>query len=42
MTFLETERLLFRTHQAKDEADFVRMQIDPEVRRYVAWPLAMP
>jgi [ribosomal protein S5]-alanine N-acetyltransferase len=35
MTFLETERLLFRTHEAKDEADFVRMQIDPEVRRYV-------
>jgi len=35
MTFLETERLLFRPHEAQDEADFVRMQIDPEVRRYV-------
>jgi [ribosomal protein S5]-alanine N-acetyltransferase len=42
MIFLETERLLFRTHQAEDEADFVGMQTDPEVRRYVGgqpWPL---
>src|ERR1700728_542812 len=33
--FLETERLLFRPHEAADEADFVRMQTDSEVRRYV-------
>jgi ribosomal-protein-alanine N-acetyltransferase len=42
MIFLETERLLFRTHEAKDEADFVGMHTDSEVRRYVggqAWPL---
>jgi [ribosomal protein S5]-alanine N-acetyltransferase len=42
MIFLETERLLFRTHAAKDEAEFVGMHTDPEVRRYVggqAWPL---
>lgn len=42
MTFLETQRLLFRTHEAKDEADFVGMQTDAEVRRYVGgkpWPL---
>jgi [ribosomal protein S5]-alanine N-acetyltransferase len=42
MIFLETERLLFRTHEAKDEADFVGMHTDPEVRRYVGgqpWPL---
>jgi RimJ/RimL family protein N-acetyltransferase len=39
--FLETPRLLFRSHQADDEEDFVQMQTDPEVRRYVggkAWP----
>jgi ribosomal-protein-alanine N-acetyltransferase len=35
MAFLETERLLFRSHEAEDEADFVRMQTDSEVRRYV-------
>ncbi len=35
MTLLETERLLFRSHKVGDEADFVRMQTDPEVRRYV-------
>jgi len=35
MIFVETERLLFRSHEAKDEAEFVRMQTDPEVRRYV-------
>src|SRR5208282_4431783 len=42
MIFLETERLLFRTHEARDEADFVTMHTDPEVRRYVggsAWSL---
>lgn len=42
MIFLETERLLFRTHEARDEADFIGMHTDPEVRRYVggqAWPL---
>ena len=42
MIFLETERLLFRTHEASDEADFVSMHTDPDVRRYVggqAWPL---
>jgi RimJ/RimL family protein N-acetyltransferase len=44
MIFLETERLLFRTHQLADEADFVQMHTDPEVRRYVGgqgrvWPV---
>jgi ribosomal-protein-alanine N-acetyltransferase len=45
MIFLETERLLFRTHEADDEADFVRMHMDSEVRRYIGgqgvsgWPL---
>jgi [ribosomal protein S5]-alanine N-acetyltransferase len=42
MVFLETERLLFRSHEPQDEADFVKMHTDPEVRRYVggqAWPL---
>jgi RimJ/RimL family protein N-acetyltransferase len=44
MIFLETQRLLFRSHEAGDEADFVRMQTDPEVRRYAGgggsgWPL---
>ena len=42
MIFLETERLLFRTHEARDETDFVRMQTDSEVRRYMGgqgWPL---
>jgi hypothetical protein len=41
MIFLETERLLFRTHEAKDEADFVGMHTDAAVRRYVGgqpWP----
>ena len=40
MTFLETARLLFRSHQKDDEEHFVQMQTDPEVRRYVggrAW-----
>lgn len=35
MIFLETNRLLFRSHQANDEDAFLRMQTDPEVRRYV-------
>jgi RimJ/RimL family protein N-acetyltransferase len=42
MAFLETERLLFRSHEAEDEADFISMHTDPEVRRYVggrAWSL---
>ena len=42
MIFLESERLLFRTHEPQDEADFISMQTAPEVRRYVggsAWPL---
>ncbi len=42
VTFLETERLIFRTHAKQDEAEFVQMHTDPEVRRYVggqAWPL---
>jgi ribosomal-protein-alanine N-acetyltransferase len=45
MIFLETERLVFRTHEAADEGDFVRMHTDPEVRRYMGgqgvsgWPV---
>jgi ribosomal-protein-alanine N-acetyltransferase len=42
MIFLETERLLFRTHEDHDEPDFIAMHTDPEVRRYVGgqpWPL---
>ena len=35
MAFLETQRLLFRAHAAEDESEFVRLQTDPEVRRYV-------
>jgi len=41
MIFLETDRLLFRSHELQDEVDFVQMHTDPEVRRYVggsAWP----
>jgi [ribosomal protein S5]-alanine N-acetyltransferase len=41
MIFLETDRLLFRSHEAGDENDFVKIHTDPEVRRYVgglAWP----
>jgi [ribosomal protein S5]-alanine N-acetyltransferase len=41
MIFLETQRLLFRSHEAGDEADFVSMHTDAEVRQYVggqAWP----
>jgi RimJ/RimL family protein N-acetyltransferase len=42
MIFLETERLLFRTHELQDEADFIAMHTDSEVRRYMGgqtWPL---
>jgi len=42
MIFLETARLLFRSHEVGDEADFVSMHTDAEVRRYVggqAWPV---
>jgi len=42
MIFLETERLLFRTHEDSDEPEFIAMHTDPEVRRYVGgqpWPL---
>ena len=42
MIFMETKRLLFRSHEAGDEADFVSMHTDAEVRRYVggqAWPV---
>jgi ribosomal-protein-alanine N-acetyltransferase len=42
MIFLETSRLLFRTHEPEDEADFIKMHTDPEVRRYVGgspWPV---
>jgi len=35
MIFQETPRLLFRSHQAGDEEEFIRMHTDPEVRRYV-------
>jgi len=41
MIFLETGRLLFRSHEAGDEAAFVSVHTDAEVRRYVggqAWP----
>lgn len=39
---METQRLLFRTHEPQDEPDFISMHTDPEVRRYVggrAWSL---
>jgi RimJ/RimL family protein N-acetyltransferase len=42
MIFLETARLLFRSHEAGDEADFLSMHTDVEVRRYAggqAWPV---
>lgn len=42
MIFLETERLIFRTHEEKDRPDFLRMHTDSEVRRYMGgkgWPL---
>ena len=40
--FFETTRLLFRSHEAKDKEEFIRMHTDAEVRRYVggqAWSL---
>lgn len=40
MILLHTDRLLFRTHETRDEAAFVEMHTDLEVRRYVggrAW-----
>jgi ribosomal-protein-alanine N-acetyltransferase len=42
MIYLDTERLLFRSHEAQDEDEFVKMHTDFEVRRFVggrAWPL---
>jgi [ribosomal protein S5]-alanine N-acetyltransferase len=42
MIFTETTRLLFRSHQGRDEEEFIRMHTDAEVRRYVggsAWSL---
>jgi RimJ/RimL family protein N-acetyltransferase len=42
MMFLETARLLFRSHEPQDEPAFLAMHTDPEVRRYVGgqpWPL---
>jgi hypothetical protein len=33
--FFETTRLLFRSHEGRDEEEFIRMHTDPEVRRYV-------
>lgn len=41
MIFLETKRLLIRSHEPQDEEEFAKMHTDPEVRRYVgkrAWP----
>jgi RimJ/RimL family protein N-acetyltransferase len=35
MIFIETQRLLLRQHESKDEQAFVAMQMDPEVRRYI-------
>jgi RimJ/RimL family protein N-acetyltransferase len=42
MTFFETSRLLFRTHEAQDEHGFIQMHTDAEVRRYMGgspWPV---
>jgi RimJ/RimL family protein N-acetyltransferase len=42
MILLETRRLRFRTHEERDEDEFVQMHTDPEVRRYVGgspWPV---
>ena len=42
MIFHETPRLLYRSHRAEDEEEFIRMHTDPEVRLYVggqAWSL---
>lgn len=38
MTFLETDRLLFRPHKPEDEPAFIAMHTDPQVRRYVGGP----
>ncbi|MGB6985742.1 MAG: GNAT family N-acetyltransferase [Candidatus Aquilonibacter sp.] len=41
MELLRTNRLLFRTHEARDEGPFVAMHTDDEVRRFVGgrgWP----
>jgi RimJ/RimL family protein N-acetyltransferase len=35
MVILETERLVFRSHEPDDEEPFVAMQMDPCVRRFV-------
>jgi [ribosomal protein S5]-alanine N-acetyltransferase len=43
MELLRTKRLLFRTHEARDEEPFVAMHTDDEVRRFVGgrgWPEA--
>jgi [ribosomal protein S5]-alanine N-acetyltransferase len=43
MELLRTKRLLFRTHEARDEELFVAMHTDDEVRRFVGgrgWPQA--
>jgi [ribosomal protein S5]-alanine N-acetyltransferase len=40
MIFHESKRLIFRSHEPRDEGDFVTMHTDAEVRRYVggsAW-----
>jgi len=34
VVFLETERLVFRSHEARDEPAFVEMHTDSEVRRF--------
>ena len=35
MVILETERLLFRPHEAEDIESYCAMEADPDVRRYV-------
>jgi [ribosomal protein S5]-alanine N-acetyltransferase len=43
MELLRTNRLLFRTHEARDEEPFVAMHTDDDVRRFVGgrgWPEA--
>ena len=36
---LETERLVLRAHRREDLDDLVRFHGDPEVVRYVPWPV---
>jgi len=36
VVFFETTRLLFRSHEGRDEEEFIRVHTDPEVRRYVS------